>query len=948
MRCIAWNVQSLGNKVDDVISILSDNDIGFACISETWFSSQSNLTTSILKNSGYNIAHYFREKRGGGVGIIWNNTLNSKVRSSSTNRSFDTFHYQCIIFHGKFKINLMCVYRLQETSYSLFLDELDSLLSNQDPRYSLVLTGDFNIHFEKSDQSNVKELVDLTSSFGLKQFVSGPTNNFGHTIDLLFANCLIFDIEDIKPTCYNLSDHYPVFFDLPDHSGPKLSAKKSVQIRDIKSVNVPSFASDLSSSLSTALADKVDNSSFSELLNIYNNTVGNELNAVAPLKTRSFPTSASPSWMDAEYRTNRATRRRLEQKWKKSGHSNDKKLYVAQRDVCVNMCNEKRTKYYSDLIESKRGDQRALFNIVNNLCDKDKSLGVLPSHDDSKELADKFNEYYLNKVKQIRNKIPSTNYNISNVSDFCGVPLDFFRPTTVQEISEILKVSGIKTSFNDILPARILKQVIESLLPYLCELVNKSLTTGSCEGMKESIVGPLLKKAGLDPEVLKNYRPVADLVFLSKLTERAAAKQMFEHMSYNNLHCKHEHGYKIFHSTETLLLCLVNNTLLALDNNNAVILLLIDLSAAFDTVDIDLLLHILEFEIGIKGMALKWLESFLKDRNQRVLIGNSLSDPLKVEFGVPQGSVLGPILFNIYIRSLFKIIEDSGFCTSGYADDNNAYQSFAMHFQFDVVKIQLPILMAKIKNWMNRHFLKINPDKTEIIVFCPNNLRNMNFINGTFLDGDCIRFSHFVKNLGFTLDRFLDMDTHVNAVVSYCYKLIGDVARIRHLLSDGDAESLLHSIVGSRLDYCNVLLYGVNKSVIHKFQKVQNAAARLISRRRKRDSVSDVLVKLHWLPIEKRIIFKLLVLTYTIFNRTAPECLMALIRIRSVDLCLLENVYLESNYGRRSFTYAAPRYWNALPFNVRSANNINIFKRLTKYHLFNNFTALKRTAFMYH
>ena len=113
-------------------------------------------------------------------------------------------------------------------------------------------------------------------------------------------------------------------------------------------------------------------------------------------------------------------------------------------------------------------------------------------------------------------------------------PVGFFRQTTVQEISEILKVSGIKTSFNDILPARILKLVIESLLPYLCELVNKSLTTGSCEGMKESIVGPLLKKARLDQEVLKNYRPVTDLVFLSKLTERAAAKQMFDHMSYNS------------------------------------------------------------------------------------------------------------------------------------------------------------------------------------------------------------------------------------------------------------------------------------------------------------------------------------------------------------------------------------------------------------------------------
>lgn len=153
-----------------------------------------------------------------------------------------------------------------------------------------------------------------------------------------------------------------------------------------------------------------------------------------------------------------------------------------------------------------------------------------------------------------------------------------------------------------------------------------------------------------------------------------------------------------------------------------------------------------------------------------------------MEFGVPQGSVLGPILFNIYIRSLFEIIREDGFCTSGYADDNNAYQSYAMHFQLDVITIQLPTLMSKIKEWMNRHFLKINPDKTEIIVFLPNNLSNVHTIKGTFLESDCIRFSNFVKNLGFTLDRFLDMDSHVGAIVSFSYKLIGNIARICFLI----------------------------------------------------------------------------------------------------------------------------------------------------------------------
>ena len=146
------------------------------------------------------------------------------------------------------------------------------------------------------------------------------------------------------------------------------------------------------------------------------------------------------------------------------------------------------------------------------------------------------------------------------------------------------------------------------------------------------------------------------------------------------------------------------------------------------------------------------------------------------------------------------------------------------------------------------------------------------------------------------------MEPHVNAIVSHCYKLMSDVARIRHLLSDEDTESLMHAIVSSRIDYCNSLLYGVNKSVIFKLQKVQNTAARIISKRKKRKSVRDVLNKLHWLPVEKRIIFKLLVITYKIIRGIAPECLSNLISIRSTDEFLLHLVYLNTTYGQRSST----------------------------------------------
>ena len=946
VKCVSWNVRSMVNKIDELLCVFADNDIDIACISETWLSSQANSVTAIIKSAGFNISHCFREKRGGGTAILWRDNLEKQIHCITNLKSFDTFQYQCVTFRGKFKMVILCIYRLQETSFKLFLNDLNSLISALDSSYPIVLTGDFNVHFEKSNLCDAKELEYLTTSFGLTQFVFGPTHVLGHTLDLLFLNSHDFAMQNIIPQNYNLGDHFPVFFELPNIEKRICPKKKQINCRNFKNIDIPIFATSLSVSLQTQLSSQDENATFSDLCSIYNNTVEQHLDNVAPLQTKSFTPSTSPPWMDLEYKQNRATRRRLERKWKKSGLQGDKSLYVQQRQLCSNMCCEKRSSYFSELIKSKSGDQRALFSIVNKVFDKTKSSNVLPEHNNAKQLANSFNNFYVNKVNNLRSEIPASPTYLHR--DYNGTMMDVLRPVTVEELQSIIKESGIKTSYHDILPAKILKQVIHELLPHLCDLVNKSLSTGCVDGIKDSIIVPLLKKNGLDPEILKNYRPVADLVFLSKLSERVVFKRMQEHMTANNLHCKFQHGYKKNHSPETLLLRLVNDILLGMDCNFATLILLIDLSAAFDTVDIELLLNILHFEFGVCGVALRWFRSFLTGRNQRVLIENTLSETLNVDFGVPQGSVLGPVLFNIYIQSLFKLIEKCGFCTSGYADDNNAYQSFSLNFQFGLITQKLPYLMSEITKWMNCHFLKINPDKTEIILFLPTKLSNAPTINGTFLGENCIRFSERVKNLGFVLDNFLTMEPHVNTVVSFCYKLISDVGRNRKLLSDEDTESLMHAIVSSRVDYCNSLLYGISKEVIYKLQKVQNAAARLISNRKKRESVRDVLVKLHWLRIEERIIFKLLVTTFKCFKGIAPESICELISVSSEHLFLLKAIYLNSNYGRRSFSYAAPRYWNALPIEIRSASTLDSFKRSTKHLLFNNFSEYKSKVFLYY
>ena len=666
------------------------------------------------------------------------------------------------------------------------------------------------------------------------------------------------------------------------------------------------------------------------------------------MKTRNLAGDSQPAWMDAEYRHERAFRRRLERTWKASGTHGDKVNFLEQQKKCSHLVTTKRTQYFSNLIAKCEGDTRAMFNIVNTVMDKRKTTEKMPQFSNAKTLANQFNKFYSNKVLKIRNNIKPSNLAQDFRKGFIGEMMESLMPTTVDELRGIIKKMGIKTCSQDPLPGSLCKDIIEDLLPYLCDLVNKSLCTGSMEGVKDSVIIPLLKKSGIDPEELKNYRPVTNEVYVSKLTEKVVSIRLFDHMTSHNLHSKYQHGYKAFHGTETMLLKVVNDVLIGFDSNTATILLLIDLSAAFDTVDIVKLLDILEKDIGIKGTALEWFNSFLTGRTQCVKIENSLSDVLPVLFGVPQGSVLGPILFNIYTSSLSHVIRNFGFSTSGYADDNNAYESFSLTFQFQVVTKRLPELLNQINEWMNLFFLKMNPDKTEIIMLIPQQLKDSHIINGCiFIDGCCIQFANFVKNLGFILDKYLNMDVQVNSVVSLCYKLLSDIGKIRKLLSDKHAQMLVQAVISSRLDYCNSLFYGANKNVIYKLQKVQNAAARLVSMRRKRQSVSDVLKNLHWLRVEARIIFKLLTLVFKSVHNLAPQCIVDLIEVRDIARSVLHLKHYQSDHARKSFSYIAPKLWNNLPDHIRLCPSLPQFKSKIKYLLFNNFNDYMKSVFKY-
>ena len=469
------------------------------------------------------------------------------------------------------------------------------------------------------------------------------------------------------------------------------------------------------------------------------------------------------------------------------------------------------------------------------------------------------------------------------------------------------------------------------------------------KSLKTALIRPLLKKTGLDSDILKKYRPVSNLTFISKVIEKVISGRLNEHLINNSLFDPLQSAYRDKHSTETALIKVQNDILSALDAGSSAILLMLDLSAAFDTIDHDILLSRLCNVYGITGNALDWFKSYLTGRIQRVVIEDSVSVDQELDFGVPRGSVLGPRIYCMYTKPVSDIIQRHGLSHHSYADDTQLYMTMD-HSNNDwrdgLARIELCV--SEIREWMNQNMLKLNDDKTELIVFASKYKQDLyNDLSITIGDTvvDC---SSQVRDLGVIFDRVLSLRQHVSYTSRACRFHLRNISRIRKYIPQDISIVLIKSLVMSRLDYSNGLLYGLPKYTVSGLQAVQNSAARIVTQERLRDhdSMSRALMELHWLPVDKRIEHKLLLYTYKALHGLAPGYLCKLVVpyeprrvLRSAESNLLTVPPGKSGkYGSRSFVRASANLWNSLRGErsawLKNSPTIESFKINLKTYLF--------------
>ncbi len=945
-----WNARSVRNKTIAIIDDIIDNDIDLFIITETWLAEDDPVVIGELLPPGYSFMSFPRKSdEHGGLGIIHKTQIGLQIFPTNVNTVY--FEHASVLVKNT-GLRIIPIYRpppSQENGFKTndFLEEFETFLDEicLNP-VKTILLGDFNVHVDTPSKPDARRFLDALTAHCLHQHVdqATPTHKDGHTLDLILSRLEDGLIHDccVLPTLG--SDHSVI--DCTINCSKPAPLRISSTVRKTKNINIVSFSNDLEAEINSLdFQGNVD-----ELLDKFNLSMSTVLDAHAPPIQRSRIVRPRLPWYNDEINTAKRERRRSERKWRKTKCDIDYESYINQSNTVNKLIQCAKEDYYKDILNNS--DSKRMYSTLNNLLNKNTKQ--LPDADSLTDLCDSFAEFFTHKVNKIREELDGmSNVQCNNDSTYIMdsavsniVIFDEFQYVSADDIKEVVLAMPNKSCSLDIIPMWLLKDNIDCVIEPLTTIVNDSFRTGVFPSrLREAVVSPILKKASLDKNSLKNYRPVSNICYLSKIMEKLACVQIRDHLNTYDLFEEFQSAYRQRHSTETALLRVKTDIMDALDVNKAVALVLLDLSAAFDTVDHHILSKRLSETFRISGTALQWISSYLEDRSFRVCIGDESSAKRSLNFGLPQGSVVGPLFFSMYTHCIGSIIRKHDICYHLYADDVQLYLTFnpKVDSEREDALARLVSCIDEISAWMTVNKLKLNNDKSEFFVAA--SAYNAKYVRDICLriGNETIMQSTKIRNLGVIFDQTLSMSEHVKATVKTVNFHLRSIYRIRRYITQDSCHHLVRALISSRLDYANSLMLGISAADRKQLQKLQNRAARIVFKAERLHPSAPLLKCLHWLPIEQRIKYKVLLVVYKSINGLAPPYLDKFLvqyssgreNLRSGDDPLLLSIPRTiRNYGDKSFHAAAPRLWNSLPATLRNSSSVTVFRKQLKTFLF--------------
>jgi hypothetical protein len=936
-RSIKKNFRELVTLVD-----LLSRPLSIIAVTETWLNPQNEDTYSI---PGYKfISSSHAEKLGGGVGIFINTDFSYKLRPD-LNRM--TSYIEClfieILQQSKPNVLVGCVYRPPNTDLDLFNSEILLLSSKTDSgkKKIVLLAGDFNLDLIKEGQhAPTAEFLNNLASYSFLPVIHNPTrvsDSSATLLDNIFVNTCQYKMSSAV-VYSNISDHFPIALRL-ETSLVKNIAPKIVKKRIYDKDSLALFYSELSypENWSDAYDLCLVNANTSAAYESFHKRYVAIFNKCFPEKTMKLSHRLTPRqpWMSKGLVRSCLKKSKLYGIYKKSGIEGDKNNYMTYKKKLEHLLNNAEKSYYFEKIKCLSGNMHKTWKLIGERTGKVQREDIVGSFivdgvtiTDKNEIVEKFNEFIVNIGSQLAASIQPSNLHFSNYLKQTYMNSFVLFPTNAMEVINIVSALQNKQSFGfDCIPVNIMKSCISYIAEPIAVIINSSLDTGVFPDiLKVAKVCPIFKSG--DKSDFQNYRPISVLPSFSKIFEKVVQNRLLSYLHNNDILCKNQFGFRKKHSAYMALIDMYDKISLAIDKNESSIGIFIDLSKAFATLDHNILLKKLE-HYGIRGKALDWFKSYLYNRKQCVSLNGVMSDFKSVIYGVPQGSILGPLLFILYINDIANCSVRLMFIL--FADDTNLFFSCKdLAHLFHNVNTEL----EKLSVWFRANKLSLNVKKTNYILF---GLKHMpaGVTYNVSIDGQAVERVEYTKFLGVFIDEKLNWKKHIEHIASKISKGIGAMGRVRNIVPNKALLMLYYALVYPYLTYCNIVWGSACISSLTKLVSLQNRAIRLITRSPFRSSCNPLFASLKLLKLIDIVKFQTAQFMFKVKYHLLPPSCMHYVTVSNPQRphVTRKNPYFvligcRTVVRENSIHIYGPKLWDSLPRDIQDAISISSLKRI--------------------